>query len=57
MMWTAPQVSDRVAIQRLSQVECSGTPSTPTPACDSLVESACAGGDGAACALGKKAAS
>jgi hypothetical protein len=57
MLWSAPVVSDQLAIQRLSQVGCPSTPSTPTPAFDSLVESACAGGDAAACALGKEPAS
>ena len=56
-LWTAPMVSDQLAVERFSQVGCPDTPSTPTPTYDSLVESACAGGDAAACAVRKKPAS
>jgi hypothetical protein len=49
--WTAPTVSDNLAIQRLSQVGCPSTPSTPSPPFESLVEAACTNGDAAACAL------
>lgn len=49
--WSAPQVSDNLAIERLSQIGCPNTPSTQSPTYESLVESACQAGDTAACAL------
>ena len=50
-MWSAPKRADAVAIERLAQVGCAGMESTESPSFDSLVETACAGGDRAACAL------
>jgi hypothetical protein len=50
-VWSAPTGDDRLAVERFSQVGCPGTPSTPSPTFQSLVESACAGGDAEACKL------
>lgn len=48
-IWTAPRATDALALERLGQVGCPGSPSTPSPSFDSLVDAACRSGNPDAC--------
>jgi hypothetical protein len=50
-MWQAPKVSDRLAWERLAQVDCPGGESLPTPSFESIVKDACAEGNRGACEI------
>jgi hypothetical protein len=50
-IWSAPETSDALALERFGQVDCPGAASTPSPSFDSLVQAACRSGDQIACGI------
>jgi len=48
-IWSAPEVSDPLALERLGQVDCPGAPSAPSPPFEPMVQAACEAGDKVAC--------
>jgi hypothetical protein len=51
VMWSAPKFSDALAWERLTQVNCPGGESLPTPSFESIVKAACVAGNDTACGI------